>query len=155
MKDKWLHSPDLKQNDSGTNLEYLRSISFDRRRRLSAIRRALFFSFSMRQRTTPRRAVALKQSRMEKVETFLTETDCHRGCREDTKSSEPEEVTCMRSKFACRTSSPKESVVLKNHIKLRTSFDAQLRREIDCSSAQMRESWVENARCRRRNEAGA
>jgi len=38
---------------------------------------------------------------MAKAETFRTVTDCHHGCREDTKSSLLEGVICIRSKFAC------------------------------------------------------
>ena len=38
---------------------------------------------------------------MEKDATFFTVTDCHCGCREDTKSSVPDGVTCIRSKIAC------------------------------------------------------
>ena len=56
----------------------------------------------VKQRTTPRRAVALQQSWMEKAETILTVKDCHPCCREDTKSSMPDGVTCIRSKLpAC------------------------------------------------------
>ena len=38
---------------------------------------------------------------MEKAETILTVTDCHRCCREDTKSLVPDGMTCIRSKIAC------------------------------------------------------
>jgi hypothetical protein len=37
----------------------------------------LWISFFLKQRTTPRRAVALQQSWMEKAETVFTVTDCH------------------------------------------------------------------------------
>lgn len=36
---------------------------------------------------------------MEKAETFFTVTDCHCGCREDTKSSVPDGVTCISSMY--------------------------------------------------------
>ena len=50
---------------------------------------------------TPRRAVALQQSWMEKAETFRTVTACHRRRREDTKSSLPDGVKNTRSRIGC------------------------------------------------------
>merc|ERR1719387_3157887 len=47
-----------------------------------------------------RRRTTTAQSRP-KIEIFFTVTACHRGCREDTKSSLPDGVASTRCKFVC------------------------------------------------------